>query len=92
MCSPVRQLIATRWSSSLKGPQLEIVMCANDGYNQGMTNFACRVARTRKALAGEGGTDIIAVLKEYASRVPGLREAMGDDFARGHKEVREISD
>ena len=91
-CSYVRlQLIATRWSSSLKGPRLEIVMCANDGYSPGMTNFACRVARSRKALhgpEGEGGTDIIAVLKEYAARVDGLTEAMGSDFARGHKEVR----
>lgn len=34
-----------------------------------------------------GGTDIIAILKEYASRVPGLRESMGDDFARGHKQA-----
>ena len=67
-------------------------MCANDGYNAGMTNFACRVAKSRKTAVGEGATDIIAILKEYASRVPGLRDAMGDDFARGHKEVREISD
>lgn len=63
-------------------------MCANDGYNTGMTNFACRVAKIRKTAVGEGATDIIAILKEYASRVPGLRDAMGDDFARGHKEVR----
>ncbi|RDX44798.1 DHH phosphoesterase [Lentinus brumalis] len=83
----IHPLIATRWSSSLKGPRLEVVMCANDGYNAGMTNFACRVAKSRKAAAGEGATDIIAILKEYASRIPGLREAMGDDFARGHKEA-----
>ena len=78
------QLIATRWASSLKGARLEIVMCANDGYSPGMTNFACRVARSRK---GGDEVDIIATLKEYAGRVPGLREAMGDDFARGHREV-----
>ncbi|KAI0694467.1 hypothetical protein C8T65DRAFT_666705 [Cerioporus squamosus] len=83
----IHPLVATRWASSLKGPRLEVVMCANDGYSGGMTNFACRVARSRKAAAGEGATDIIAILKEYASRVPGLREAMGDDFARGHKEA-----
>ena len=29
---------------------------------------------------------------EVATIYAGLREAMGDDFARGHKEVREISD
>ncbi len=62
-------------------------MCANDGYSPGMTNFACRVSRMHKMRAGEGGTDIIAILTEYASRVPGLRNAMGDDFARGHKEA-----
>ncbi|KAI0762220.1 DHH phosphoesterase [Fomes fomentarius] len=83
----VHPLIATRWASSLKGPRLEIVMCANDGYSPGMTNFACRVSRMHKLRAGEGGTDIIAILTEYASRVPGLRNAMGDDFARGHKEA-----
>ncbi|EIW65385.1 DHH phosphoesterase, partial [Trametes versicolor FP-101664 SS1] len=85
----VHPLIATRWSSSLKGARLEIVMCANDGYSPGMTNFACRIARAGGgvATATEGRTDIIAVLKEYASRVPGLRESMGDDFARGHKQA-----
>ncbi|KAI9067146.1 DHH phosphoesterase [Trametes sanguinea] len=98
----VHPLIATRWSSSLKGARLEVVMCANDGYSPGMTNFACRIARAgggtahagakRKAQGSSGGdvegeTDIIAILKEYASRVPGLRESMGDNFARGHKQA-----
>ncbi|KAH9855733.1 hypothetical protein C2E23DRAFT_882531 [Lenzites betulinus] len=96
------RLIATRWASSLKGARLEVVMCANDGYTPGLTNFACRVARAgggaakagvkRKADEGDtedskGGTDIIALLKDYAGRVPGLRESMGDDFARGHKQA-----
>ena len=62
-------------------------MCANDGYSPGMTNFACRVAKSRKLSSNDAGVDIIGILKQYASRVPGLREAMGDDFARGHKEV-----
>ncbi|KAI0638718.1 hypothetical protein C8Q77DRAFT_1151763 [Trametes polyzona] len=107
----IHPLIATRWSSSLKGARLEIVMCANDGYIPGMTNFACRIARAgggtaqarakpkaqppsgsstkRKAIetAETSGPDIIALLKEYAGRSPGLREAMGDDFARGHKQA-----
>ncbi|TBU22089.1 DHH phosphoesterase [Dichomitus squalens] len=83
----VHPLIATRWSSSLKGPRLEVVMCANDGYSPGMTNFACRIPRSRRVANGEGEVNIIATLKEYASRVPGLRETMGDDFARGHKEA-----
>lgn len=42
-----------------------------------------------------GGDDdhvnIIAMLKAYAERVPGLRELLGDDFARGHKQVRKRS-
>ncbi|KAI8993799.1 hypothetical protein BD414DRAFT_513472 [Trametes punicea] len=98
----IHPLIATRWSSSLKGARLEVVMCANDGYITGMTNFACRVARAGAGAANAGmkrkaqdgveedhnsETDIIAILNEYASRVPGLGEAMGDDFARGHKQA-----
>lgn len=59
-------------------------MCANDGYLPDMTNFSCRIARC----ASEGdNVNIIDVLKEYASRVPGLRERMGTNFARGHKEA-----
>jgi hypothetical protein len=30
------------------------------------------------------GISIPAILTEYATRVPGLREEMGEDFARGH--------
>ncbi len=37
--------------------------------------------------SGEKEVNIIAVLNEYASRESGLREAMGDNFARGHKQV-----
>ncbi|KAH9892875.1 hypothetical protein C8Q73DRAFT_649240 [Cubamyces lactineus] len=96
----IHPLIATRWSSSLKGARLEVVMCSNDGYTPGMTNFACRIARAGGGVARAGTkrkadeqqqddheTDIIAILKEYAGRVPGLRESMGDDFARGHKQA-----
>lgn len=68
-------------------------MCANDGYltsevdfeGELMTNFSCRIAKS--ALEREE-VNIIAMLTEYASRVPGLRDSMGDNFARGHKEVR----
>ena len=63
-------------------------MCANDGYSAGMTNFACRIAKSGGG--NHGGVNIIEALQEYADRVPGLRETMGDDFARGHKEVSEI--
>lgn len=87
------KLIATRWASTLKSARLKIVMCANSGYleGQGMMNFACRVARCALQRSGQQGgvhdINIIAMLKDYAERVPGLREAMGDDFARGHKQV-----
>jgi hypothetical protein len=105
-------------------------MAANDGYLPGMTNFACRVARSALASSSEkskranqgkdaiapafkkfkiggdakasgctnGNEDdrlsiedhgdseisIIKTLERYASLVTGLREEMGDDYARGH--------
>ncbi|TCD63557.1 hypothetical protein EIP91_005228 [Steccherinum ochraceum] len=91
----IHPLIATRWANSLKSSKLEIVMCANDGYLPNMTNFSCRVARCAPARGGNASTssdpqvpvNIIEVLIEYASRVPGLRESMGTNFARGHKEA-----
>ncbi|THH21433.1 hypothetical protein EUX98_g8386 [Antrodiella citrinella] len=84
----IHPLIATRWANTLKSSKLEIVMCANDTYLPGsMTNFSCRVARCASARSGGNAVDIIDTLKEYASRVSGLREGMGDNFARGHKEA-----
>ena len=87
-------MIATRWTSTLKSNKLEIVMCANDGYLPGMVNFSCRIAKCAKDRAnvngetnGEPAVNVIEILKEYARREPGLLEAMGDDFARGHREV-----
>lgn len=53
-----------------------------------MTNFSCRIAKQAQAKGhGEEAVDVIEKLLEYANRVPGLRERMGDNFARGHKEV-----
>ncbi|KAH8099884.1 DHH phosphoesterase [Cristinia sonorae] len=88
----IHPLIATRWAQTLKSSKLEIVMCANDGYVPSSpsttTNFSCRVARCAASRSTMSvPVDIISTLKEYASRVPGLREAMGEDFARGHKEA-----
>ena len=97
------QVIATRWASTLKSSKLKIVMCANDGYlaqsdslgsdrasgangtdeDIPMTNFSCRIANRAR---GED-VSIIQMLLEYADRVPGLRESLGDNFARGHKEA-----
>ncbi|KAH9916232.1 hypothetical protein B0H21DRAFT_852204, partial [Amylocystis lapponica] len=89
----VHPLIATRWAATLRSVHLEMVMCANDGYlaGRGLTNFACRVARcatsrtgdtpeSGAAAAEEGAVDVIAMLEGYASQVPGLREAMGDNL------------
>lgn len=70
-------------------------MVANDGYLPGMVNFSCRVARcayARKA-KGEAGPNIIETLKHYADRHEpaegeiSLRERLGDNFARGHKQA-----
>ncbi|OCH88394.1 DHH phosphoesterase [Obba rivulosa] len=91
----VHPLIATRWAGTLKSARLQIVMCANDGYLEGqnMTNFSCRTARGNIPKKNgcnqktEENVDIIALLKSYAAQVPGLRESMGENFARGHKEA-----
>ena len=58
-------------------------MVANTGYTPGLTNFSCRVARSARG----SDVSIIALLKDYAVRAPGLTEAMGHDFARGHKQA-----
>lgn len=82
----IKQVVATRWAGHLKSPKLQIVMVANSGYTPGLTNFSCRVARCAHR-SGEHDVDIISILKEYAARSPGLAEAMGGDFARGHRQA-----
>ncbi|ORY10244.1 hypothetical protein BCR34DRAFT_539741 [Clohesyomyces aquaticus] len=83
----VHPVIATRWSGHLKSDKLEIVMCANEGYLQGMVNFSCRVAKHARAREGEGKVDIIKTLESIAARSPDLRQRLGESFARGHKEA-----
>ncbi|KIP03310.1 hypothetical protein PHLGIDRAFT_111054 [Phlebiopsis gigantea 11061_1 CR5-6] len=83
----VHPVIATRWAGHLKSPKLQIVMVANSGYTPGLVNFSCRIARCARGRANEPDIDIIALLKSYALREPGLSKAMGDDFARGHKQA-----
>ena len=78
-------MIATRWANHLKSNKLVFVMVANDGYTEGMTHFSCRL--TRQARGREPQPSIIAMLKDYASKAPDLTEAMGDNFARGHKQA-----
>ena len=62
-------------------------MVANSGYTLGLVNFSCRIARCAWSRHNGPDVDIIALLKGYAAREPGLSEAMGDNFARGHKQA-----
>ena len=82
----VHPVIATRWAGFLSSKKLEIVMVANYGYLDGMVNFSCRVART--ARSKDPPVNIIESLKAAAElSTDGLRERMGESFARGHKEA-----
>jgi hypothetical protein len=82
----IHPVIATRWAGYLNSKALEIVVCANYGYSEGMVNFSCRIARC--ARSREPPVDIIASLKEAAAlSQEGLTERLGESFARGHKEA-----
>lgn len=82
----VHPVIATRWAGYLNSKKLEIVMVANYGYLDDMVNFSCRIART--ARNRDPPVNIIESLKAAAdSSTDGLRERMGESFARGHKEA-----
>ncbi|KAG8986796.1 hypothetical protein FRB90_003770, partial [Tulasnella sp. 427] len=95
----VHPVVATRWAGHLKSSALQIVMVANEGYLPSRVNFSCRIARCAYARAGKTNSssgppvDIIELLKSYADRdqppegqLP-LRERIGDNFARGHKQA-----
>ncbi|KAG8946401.1 hypothetical protein FRC04_011847 [Tulasnella sp. 424] len=95
----VHPVVATRWAGHLKSSALQIVMVANEGYLPEMVNFSCRIARCAYVRAGKTNSsaappvDIIELLKSYADRdqpaegqLP-LRERIGDNFARGHKQA-----
>lgn len=82
----VHPVIATRWAGYLNSKALEIVMVANYGYLEGKVNFSCRIARC--ARNREPPVNIIDSLKAAAAlSTDGLRERMGESFARGHKEA-----
>jgi nanoRNase/pAp phosphatase (c-di-AMP/oligoRNAs hydrolase) len=82
----VHPVIATRWAGYLNSKALEIVMCANFGYLPGMVNFSCRIARC--ARNQDPPVNIIDSLKVAADlSTDGLRDRMGESFARGHKEA-----
>jgi hypothetical protein len=83
----VHPVIATRWAGYLNSKALEIVMCANSGYLEpGTVNFSCRIARCAKMR--DPPVNIIQVLRDAADlSTNGLRQRLGDSFARGHKEA-----
>lgn len=83
----VHPIIATRWAGTLAAKRLEIIMVANDGYLDGKVNFSCRIAKS--AQAWEHPPNVITLLKEYADSAEDeeLREKLGENFARGHKEA-----
>ena len=82
----VHPIIATRWAGHLNSKALEIVMVANYGYLEGMVNFSCRIARC--ARSRDPPINIIDSLKAAADlSTDGLKERMGETFARGHKEA-----
>lgn len=74
--------------------------CANMGYNPdpAKVSFSCRIAASLRDLPDEERREtslrallipanLIALLKEYGDMIPGFRERVGEDFARGHKEA-----
>lgn len=82
----VHPVIATRWAGYLNAKALEIVVCANYGYLPDMVNFSCRIARC--ARSRDPPVNIIESLKAAADlSTDGLRDRMGESFARGHKEA-----
>ena len=82
----VHPIIATRWAGHLNSKALQIVMVANYGYLEGMVNFSCRIARC--ARSRDPPVNIIDSLKAAADlSTDGLKERMGETFARGHKEA-----
>ena len=73
----------------LKSVKLEAIGVANTGYIPGKINFSVRLAR-RNQLAKD--TNLIELLREYASKTQSLREKLlveNEDvhFARGHREA-----
>lgn len=82
----VHPVIATRWAGHLNSKALEIVVCANSGYLPGKVNFSCRIARC--ARSRDPPVNIIESLNAAADlSTDGLRERLGESFARGHKEA-----
>ena len=88
MVSHTRMSLTIR-AGHLKSAKLEAVGVANTGYMPGRVNFSVRLARRNPAAQH---TNLIELLKEYASKTPSLRGKLLEDneavhFARGHREA-----
>ncbi|WRT63865.1 uncharacterized protein IL334_000790 [Kwoniella shivajii] len=86
----IHPVIATRWSGTLgrKSSKLLMVMCANTGFHADQkVSFSCRIASNLRSLPEGQQPNLIALLNEYADNIPGFRERVGGDYARGHKEA-----
>lgn len=85
----VHPSIATRWTGALKSKNLQVVMCANDGYNQGLVNFSCRIAQVAKKRGEE--VNIIEVLNSFADKDPEwkkrLMDELGGNAFNGHPQA-----
>ena len=85
----VHPSIATRWTGALKSKHLQVVMCANDGYNVGLVNFSCRIAGVAKKRGQE--VNIIHVLNSYADRdtewKQRLMDELGGEAFNGHPQA-----
>nr|XP_031863515.1 uncharacterized protein CI109_000765 [Kwoniella shandongensis]KAA5530587.1 hypothetical protein CI109_000765 [Kwoniella shandongensis] len=87
----VHPVIATRWAGTLgrKSKNLLMVMCANIGFNPdpNKVSFSCRIAASLRSLPEQQQPNLIALLNEFGDSIPGFRDRVGGDFARGHKEA-----
>ena len=74
-------------AAHLKSAKLEAVGVANTGYIPDRVNFSVRLAR-RNPISKT--TNLIELLKEYASKTQSLKEKLLSEdvhFARGHREA-----
>ncbi|WVR03621.1 hypothetical protein IAU60_000614 [Kwoniella sp. DSM 27419] len=87
----VHPVIATRWAGTLgrKSSKLLMVMCVNTGFNPdpNKVSFSCRIAASLRTLPSDQQPNLIALLNDYGDMIPGFRERVGNDYARGHKEA-----
>ena len=88
-------MVYTPWSvvdnraGHLKSAKLEAVGVANTGYVPDRVNFSVRLARRNPI---SKSTNLIELLKEYASKTQSLKEKLLSEdedihFARGHREA-----